>query len=356
MNPAETFLNPNIALHRQLALDLLKPSARDLEHGLELHKQSLVIDSVKVGQFAFAIGAPYALPYTFTVGVVSAKGRSRLVGNKYEGFENYIQTDASINPGNSGGPLCDLDGRVVGMNTLISGMNRGLGFAVPSNMTREISKQLIATGRVLRPWLGIVIMGLEENEGVRNFFPGVDKGVLVQRIAQDTPAFASELEAGDIIQKVDGVSVSLAKDLQREILAKQIGQNVELTLIRNGREMKVAVRTGELPSRSVMRAANTPKAPAKIQPPGAMATTNDFGVQVEDLPTGVSGVAVAEVAPGSPAAVAGLRRRDIITELAGKPVRSSAEFYAALASVDADRGAMVLLDREGQRTFAILKP
>lgn len=314
-------------------------------------------DAVKVGQFAFAIGAPFALPYTFTVGVVSAKGRSRLIGKHYEGFENYIQTDASINPGNSGGPLCDIDGRVVGMNTLISGLNRGLGFAVPSNMTREISKQLIASGRVMRPWLGIFIIGLEENEEIRHFFPGVDKGVLVQKIPQDTPAFASELQAGDIIQKVDGVSVSMAKDLQREILSKQIGQSVDLTLVRNGREMKVSVRTGELPNRSVMKAAlNTPMAPGKAVRPNPSVKTNDFGVQVEDLPKGVAGVTVSDVVPGSPASVAGLRRRDVITELGGKPVRSSAEFYAALSTVDTERGAMVLLDREGQRTFAILKP
>ena len=112
-------------------------------------------DAVRVGQFAFAIGAPFKLDYTFTYGVVSGKGRSKLFTNGGYSISDYIQTDASINPGNSGGPLCDIDGKVIGMNTLINGLNRGLGFAIPSNLANEIGQQLVAGKKISRPWLGI---------------------------------------------------------------------------------------------------------------------------------------------------------------------------------------------------------
>src|ERR1700751_2554231 len=126
-------------------------------------------DEVKVGQLVCAIGAPYKFEYTFTTGVVSAKGRNELLADKYE---DYIQTDAAINPGNSGGPLCDIDSKVIGMNTLINGLNRGLGFAISSNLAKQVSDQLINDGRIIRPWLGIIIESLtEQNRG--DLFKGV---------------------------------------------------------------------------------------------------------------------------------------------------------------------------------------
>ena len=131
-------------------------------------------DAAKVGQFAFAIGAPFELPYTFTVGVISAKGRNNLTNSR--SYEEYIQTDASINPGNSGGPLCDIEGRVIGVNTLIYRMNRGLGFAIPINLAREVGKQLITNGRVSRSWLGIEIVGIEENEALAELLSRFEAG------------------------------------------------------------------------------------------------------------------------------------------------------------------------------------
>ena len=127
-------------------------------------------DAVRVGQFAFAIGAPFKLDYTFTYGVISGKGRSKLLATGGYSISDYLQTDASINPGNSGGPLCDIDGKVVGMNTLINGLNRGLGFAIPSNLANEIGLQLIAGHKIVRPWLGIrigVIGSLLDQSGAK---------------------------------------------------------------------------------------------------------------------------------------------------------------------------------------------
>src|ERR1700740_1437006 len=127
-------------------------------------------DAVRVGQFAFAIGAPFKLDYTFTYGVVSGKGRSKLLATSGYSISDYLQTDASINPGNSGGPLCDIDGKVIGMNTLINGINRGLGFAIPSNMAKEIGGELIAGRKIMRPWLGIPVENPGDAPPFRGFF------------------------------------------------------------------------------------------------------------------------------------------------------------------------------------------
>jgi serine protease Do len=312
-------------------------------------------DAAKVGQFAFAIGAPFELPYTFTVGVISAKGRNNLTNSR--SYEEYIQTDASINPGNSGGPLCDIEGRVIGVNTLIYRMNRGLGFAIPINLAREVGQQLITSGRVSRSWLGIEIVGIEENEALQRYFPDLSRGVVVNGIQPGTPAAGSDLRAGDVILKVDDVPVSLSRELQREILAKKVGQSVKLELWRNGKISSVTVQTGEQPDR-MMRASNRPvpvDPPAKPSQPQA---PSNFGLVVEDMPPGSSakGVQVTDIASGSAADAAGLVRGDVITEVAGKPVRSAADFDAAIAAADLTRGVMLLVDRGGERTFAILKP
>jgi len=310
-------------------------------------------DAAKVGQFAFAIGAPFELPYTFTVGVISAKSRNNVTGSR--SYEEYIQTDASINPGNSGGPLCDIDGRVIGVNTLVYRINRGLGFAIPINMAREVGQQLISSGRVSRPWLGIEIVGIEESEALQRYFPNLKKGVVVNGIEPGTPASGSDLRAGDVIVKVDNIPVSLSRDLQREILSKKVGQSVKLELYRDGKVSSVTLRTGEQPDR-MMRASNR-QLPAEPPVKPAQPTPN-FGLVVEDLPPGSSarGVQVTDIAPGSAADAAGLMRGDVITEVAGKPLKGTADFDAAIAGADLTRGVMLLVERGGQRTFAILKP
>jgi serine protease Do len=177
-------------------------------------------DDVRVGQFAFAIGAPFKLDYTFTYGVISGKGRSKLIATGGYSISDYLQTDASINPGNSGGPLCDIDGKVVGMNTLINGLNRGLGFAIPSNLTNEIGLQLIAGHKIVRPWLGIRIESLGDDPSIRELFQGLDKGVVVRTIEADAPAYKSDLRPFDVITQVDGAAVATDTQLQREILKK----------------------------------------------------------------------------------------------------------------------------------------
>jgi Do/DeqQ family serine protease len=316
-------------------------------------------DAVRVGQFAFAIGAPFKLDYTFTYGVVSGKGRSKLISTGGYSISDYLQTDASINPGNSGGPLCDIDGKVIGMNTLINGINRGLGFAIPSNMARDIGNELIAGKKIVRPWLGIRIETLGDDSSIRELFKGLEKGVVVRTIEADAPAYKSQLRPFDVITHVDGAQVASDTQLQHEILKKKIGQNVELTVWRKGQTMKIPVTTGELPN-EVSRASNEPAQPAQPKPQDV----GKFGLQVQDLTKEVAerlhldvkqGVIVTEVADNSLASQQGIEREDVITEVDGKPVPDVKAFREALNKADPKRGVLLYLDRKGNKTFAVLK-
>ncbi len=316
-------------------------------------------DAVRVGQFAFAIGAPFKLDYTFTYGVISGKGRSKLFATSGYNIADYLQTDTSINPGNSGGPLCDIDGKVVGMNTLINGLNRGLGFAIPSNLINEIGTQLIAGNKIVRPWLGIRIETLGDDSSIRDLFKGMDKGVVVRTIEADAPAYKSDLRPFDLITQIDGAPVVTDSQLQHEILKKKVGQNVELGVWRKGQTMKIAIKTGELPNE--IDRASAPPAP-RLEPKEE--DINRFGLQVQELSKEVAtrlklnvqeGVIVTDVADNSIAAEQDIQREDVITEVDGKPVTNVASFRDALSKADVRRGILIYLDRKGNRTFAVLR-
>ena len=314
-------------------------------------------DAVRVGQFAFAIGAPFKLDYTFTYGVVSGKGRSKLVGGG--SISDFLQTDAAINPGNSGGPLCDIDGKVIGMNTLINGLNRGLGFAIPINMAKEVGNELMAGHKIMRPWLGIRIETLGDDSSIRDMFKGIDKGVVVRTIEADAPAYKSDLRPGDVITNVDGLPVATDTELQHQILRKKIGQKVEVTVWRKGQTLKIPITTGELPN-EISRASNPPVQ----QPPSPEEQAGKFGLQVQELSKemidrlklGVQqGVIVTDVAENSLAAQQGIEREDVITEVDGKPVTNLQSFRQALNKADPRRGVLLYLDRKGTKTFAVLR-
>jgi len=319
-------------------------------------------DSVRVGQFAFAIGAPFRLDYTFTYGVISGKGRSKLLQTGGYSISDYLQTDASINPGNSGGPLCDIDGKVIGMNTLINGMNRGLGFAIPINMAKEIGTELVAGHKIVRPWLGIRIETLGDDPTIQDLFKGADKGVVVRTIEADAPASKSDLRPFDLITQVDGTRIETDSQLQHEILKKKIGQNVQLTIWRKGQTIKVPIKTGELPN-EIARASNESARPV---PPDQSRDNGlgKFGLQVQELSEDVAkrlklpvqrGVIVTDVEDNSIAGAQDIQREDVITEVDGKPITNVQSFREALNKADPKRGVLLYLDRKGTKTFAVLK-
>jgi serine protease Do len=203
--------------------------------------------AVRVGEFAVAIGAPFELDYSVTFGHVSAKGRSRIIpsmGMNSQGAmmdQDFIQTDASINPGNSGGPLVNLYGEVIGINTLIRGLHTGIGFAVPVNLAKEVSEEIIRNGKFPRSWLGVGIRGLREDDDAEEKIAGVEDGVLVTNIRADGPASKSDLKTRDIITAVDGKNVTTATQLRNEIRGKKPGTAVTLDVVRQSKPMKIKV-------------------------------------------------------------------------------------------------------------------
>jgi len=193
-------------------------------------------DRVKTGHLVGAIGAPYGLEYTFTLGVVSGRGRNPLTASAYE---DYIQTDAAINPGNSGGPLINMDGEWIGINTLMNGINRGLGFSIPSNQAEKIGMEIIARGSVVRPWIGI---RASRPEGM-----AVEEGIGVDWVGEGSPAARSGIREGDLIIKVNGVRVTTPALLQKEIWNTKVGDKMVVEFIRGGKVRERVIETIAMP-------------------------------------------------------------------------------------------------------------
>ncbi|MFB3819171.1 MAG: Do family serine endopeptidase [Candidatus Methylomirabilales bacterium] len=200
-------------------------------------------DTLRVGDWAIAIGNPFGLDHTLTVGVVSATGRSEVGIATYE---NFIQTDASINPGNSGGPLLNIRGEVIGINTAIVASGQGIGFAIPVNMARKVMDELVKKGKVTRGWLGVGIQPLSP-ELAKGFNVGTE-GVMVNQVMPKSPAEAAGLRIGDVILSIDGKPVKDPRHLQQIISDAEIGRSLDVTILRDKARQTVKVQVGEMPA------------------------------------------------------------------------------------------------------------
>ena len=296
-------------------------------------------DKVKVGEWAIAVGAPFSLDYSVTVGVVSQKGRYDMVGHTYE---NYIQTDASINLGNSGGPLLDVHGKVMGVNNFImtgGGMSRGsigIGFAIDSNLARQVSDSLIEHGTVRRPWLGISMRGLDRT--LQEMF-GVSKGVLVNEVLEGDPAQKAGLAAGDVILKVGDREVRTPHDVQLAVLDFQPGGKIPLLIHRDGKEKVINVIA------RLRGGADGQTTASSGGPRGDV--LNRLGLALEDADEGVVVVGVVE---GSPADYAPLVRGDVILEVNRQKVKSVSAVVEALAGSERD-SALFYIERRGTKQY-----
>jgi serine protease Do len=299
-------------------------------------------DVIEVGEWVVAIGNPFGLSHTLTVGVVSAKGRSSI---GIADYENFIQTDAAINPGNSGGPLVDLEGKVVGMNTAIfsqSGGYMGIGFAIPINMAKSIKDQLIQTGSVVRGYLGIIIQNLTP-ELAKSFGMNDQKGILVAQVSEDSPAEKAGIKQGDVISEFDGKPVEQVGPFRNEVALKIPGSNMNITILRNGERKVLSVTMGKLPDKEASitgRPHNLEKLGMTVQNL-TPELARQFGLE------GKKGVVVTNVAPDSLAAVANIKPGGIILEVNRKPVENMEEFKKAIAEVP-DNSAVLLLVQEGE--------
>jgi Do/DeqQ family serine protease len=214
-------------------------------------------DQLKPGEWAIAIGNPLGLDNTVTAGIISATGRTSAQVGVPDKRVGFIQTDAAINPGNSGGPLLNQRGDVIGMNTAIRAGAQGLGFAIPINAARNIADQLIAKGKVSHPYIGIQMRTLNADLKRRinedpnaNFSVKADRGVLVNRIVQNSPAFKGGLKRGDVISKVNGQAVNSAEDVQAQVDRATVGGNLSMEVDRDGQRVTLAVQPGEFPRQS----------------------------------------------------------------------------------------------------------
>jgi serine protease DegQ len=306
-------------------------------------------DSVAVGDYVVAIGNPFGLGQTATAGIVSALGRS---GVNVESYEDFIQTDASINPGNSGGALIDLDGQLLGVNTAIlsgTGGNIGIGFAIPSNMVREVVEQLLEHGNVQRGRIGVAIQDVTPALAQALDLPA-DRGALVTQVEPGSPAERADIRAGDVVVAVDGEAVESAADLRNEVGLVRAGGSVEVAILRDGERRTV---------RTTVAPADDEAASAAVGEPGPESLSLLAGASVMELPRDhpaygrVRGVWVSAVAPGSPAERADLRPNDVITAVNREPVASVAELRAALER--ARPPVALQVDREGRTLFLLFR-
>ncbi len=319
-------------------------------------------ERVKVGQWAIALGNPYGYALsqlnkkyepTVTVGVVSAKGRAIQAGRQeIRTYTNLIQTDASINPGNSGGPLVNIWGEVIGINSAIlspSGGSIGIGFAIPINKAKRILESIVKYGRVAWPWIGIYMQELTP-ELSQKF--GVEKGVLVADVIEESPAETSGIQAGDVVQKVNGKEVSSPLELKNEVLKTEIGKPITLTLIRGGKKIEITITPTEKPEEITL----TKKEAVEEELLGiaVRGLTPDLR-QKYDIEEDEEGVVITEVKEDSPAAQVGLNSGDVIKEVNRNPIEDLDDFKAAMKEVDP--GDVVLLRvRHGPWTMFVTLP
>lgn len=298
-------------------------------------------DQLEVGEWVVAIGNPFGLSHTLTVGVVSAKGRTSLGINDYEDF---IQTDAAINPGNSGGPLVNLDGEVIGMNTAIfsrSGGYMGIGFAIPINLVERIANQLIERGEVVRGYLGIVIQQLTPDLA-RSFDLENEQGILIAQVTKDSPAAKAGLKVGDVIMSYQGRPVNDVGDFRNQVALAQPGSEVKFDIVRDGKIRTVTVKVDKLSDNKPLQelAQSTEKLGLAVQ-----TITNDLAKQF-DVKAG-EGVIVTDVVPNSIAAMAGINRGTVILEVNKKPVNTSHEFKKVVEKLSKDKPVLLLIREKG---------
>jgi serine protease Do len=309
--------------------------------------------ALRLGDVVLAIGNPFGVGQTVTMGIVSAKGRT---GMGIVDYEDFIQTDAAINPGNSGGALINLRGELVGINTAIlsrSGGYQGIGFAIPASMARPIMASLLSNGKVARGWLGIAIQTVDTNLASAMGLESA-QGVLVSDVSADTPAAKAGLRRGDVIVALDGKAMNDSSQLRNTVAAKEPGSKIALDIVRDGKKMRVDVALGTLPGNQLGKAeAEIGADDGLLSGVTAANLTPQLRARFEVADSVKSGVLVTSVEPGSRASRAGLRPGDVILELNRKAVDS----VSALEQLNdqAKSTALLLVSRGGQTIFVALR-
>jgi serine protease Do len=307
-------------------------------------------DSIEVGEWVVAIGNPFGLEHTVTVGVISAKNRS--IHAQDINFDGFLQTDAAINPGNSGGPLIDMDGKVIGINTAIVPYAQGLGFAIPVDMAKQIMSDLVTYGKVKRGWLGISVQNLTK-EFAEAYGIKEDVGVIVGDVFPDSAAERAKLERGDVVVSVNGESVKDVQWFVNKVRGQVPGAELKLKVIRGGKTLNITAKLDEIPDS---------EGGVSTSPGSGGDLLKDIGVNASKLTPDLRrqyktdsrvGLVVTGVAEGSPAQRLGLREGDLILEVNGKKVNEPSDVGSA--GRGAGKSIVLLIERDGRTFFASLK-
>lgn len=287
---------------------------------------------LRIGDWVMAIGNPFGLGYTVTVGVVSAKGRSLGLG----AYDDFIQTDASLNPGNSGGPLFNLGGEVVGVNTAIAARGQGIGFSIPVNMAKGVISQLIEKGKVVRGWLGVVIQPITQEIAESMGHENTD-GALISDISPGSPAEKAGLQRGDVVVEFDGKPIKEFTSLSKLVAMKAPGATSELTVLRDGKRKSISVVLGQMPDDKT-----------------AAGSRRDEDIELSDITPDIAarlgvedkaGVLVTNVSRGSSAWEAGFRPGDVILEVDKKPVANLGDYNKIVGSLEPGKQYLFLVKK-----------
>lgn len=313
--------------------------------------------TLKVGDVVFAIGQPFGIGETATMGIVSATGRG--LGGTIERYEDFIQTDAAINPGNSGGALIDLRGNLIGINTAIlsggggEGGNEGVGFAIPVNMAHNVMDQIVEHGKVIRGYLGVSIQPVDPDMA-KAFGLSHGGGALIGDVSPDTPASKAGLERGDVVLELNGQPVNGPDDLSVRVSEMAPGSVAHLKVFRKGESKDLDVTLGEYPEKPGAKTEQGETGPEGLKGIQVQNLTPEIARQLQ-LPASTTGALVSNVDPASRAAEAGLQRGDIIQEVNRKPVRDAEQYREAVAGASKE-SVLLLVNRGGTTHFVIIQP
>jgi serine protease Do len=313
----------------------------------------------EVGDVVLAIGEPFGLGQTVTMGIISAKGRA---GLGIERFEDFIQTDAAINRGNSGGALIDTRGDLVGINTAIlsgeTGGNQGIGFAIPANLARNIMDQIMSKGKVTRGFLGIIPQELTPDMAKAFGMPN-SHGVAIAQVEPTSPAAKAGLKVGDVITAVNGTAIDDVNTFRLQVAGFAPGTSINLKVARNGESLSVPVTLGEFNLEAENKGGGEGAAPnagekGALHGVSIQALSSDLRQQLQ-VPEGTQGVVITDVDPDSPASAAGLQQGDIIVQVDRKPVTTVPDFNTAIRAGSSHESTLLLVKR-GQGTQFVVVP
>jgi serine protease Do len=301
-----------------------------------------------VGDYALAIGDPFGVGETVTMGIVSATGRTNL---GIEDYEDFIQTDAPINPGNSGGALVNDRGELIGINTAIlshgSGGNEGVGFAIPSDLARNVMEQIVRNGKVTRAYMGIYIQEMTPDLA-KAFGESAPRGALVGDVTPGSPAERSGLEKGDIIVALNGKPITDSNELRMSIAMMAPGTTAKLDVWRGGSRHEITVKLGTLPTEQEQASAGSANPQGALEGVTVENVTGETAQQL-NLPPNTKGVVVTDINPSSPLADSGLQPGDVIQEVNHQPISNVKDFDRAVQR--AGKNPLLLVNRQGHTLF-----